>query len=142
MKRFLSILLVVATMICSVACGTVYEDIIVAEMSEMTIPAEGGSFHFKVVDYYESDYSTRFQPGRWCKNYRYRVVEDGVAGEESENMHDTYIYLDFEPNDSGHSKEYTIEIKVADDFYKVDEEHLFGEWQTVWRITQPSSISI
>lgn len=110
------------------------------DVSTMEIAAEGGSFHFKVIDYYESDYVTRFQPGEWHKDYRYRVVEDGIAGEESENTHETYIYLDFAPNNSDHTKEYTIDIKVAKDFYKVDEEHIFGEWQTVWHITQPSMV--
>lgn len=138
MKQLLSTLLFIISTICSTSCGTIYLEAVPVDVSTMEIAAEGGSFHFKVIDYYESDYVTRFQPGEWHKDYRYRVVEDGIAGEESENTHETYIYLDFEPNNSDHTKEYTIDIKVAKDFYKVEEEHLFGEWQTVWRITQPS----
>lgn len=106
----------------------------------MTIPAEGGSFEFRLVEYKDLN-DTRFQPGEWFKYYRYRVVEDGIAGEESENIYErTHIHLNFAPNDSDHTKEYTIDIKVAKDFYKVDEEHHFGEWQTVWHITQPSIV--
>lgn len=106
----------------------------------MTIPAEGGSFEFQLVEY-EILSDTRFQPGEWFKYYRYRVVEDSVAGEESENVVDNPdVLIDFAPNDSDHTKEYTIDVKIAKDFYKVDEEHLFGEWQTVWHITQPSIV--
>ena len=107
----------------------------------MTIPAEGGSFEFQLVEY-EILRDTRFQPGEWFKDYRYRVVEDGVVGEESESIaaNPEVVWIDFAPNDSDHTKEYTIDVKVAKDFYRYDEEHLFGEWQTVWRVTQPSMV--
>ena len=105
----------------------------------MEIPVEGGWFSFRVVDYRDINDETRFEPGEWFKYYRYRVVEDGVAGEESENMHsNTDIWLEFAPNDTGHSKEFFIDVKIADDFYRVDEECNFGEWQRVWMLTQPS----
>lgn len=106
----------------------------------MTIPAEGGRFEFQLVEY-EILSDTRFEPGEWFKYYRYRVVEDGVAGEESENVvANPDVWIDFAPNDSDHTKEYTIDVKVAKDFYEVDEHHHFGEWQTVWRVTQPSMV--
>ena len=106
----------------------------------MTIPAEGGKFEFKVVDYtlYEE---TRFQPGEWYKEYRYRVVEEGVVSKVS-TMHDSsidydVISIEFAPNDTNYTKEYTIDIQIADDFHSVGEDQHFGEWQTVWVITQP-----
>ena len=103
----------------------------------MEIPAEGGCFSFKVVDY-EEIVPTRFQPGEAIKDYRYRIVEDGIAGEESQSMHEYKIYIVFAPNDTDHTKEYAIDVKIADDFYRyVEEHHHFGEWQTVWEITQP-----
>ena len=104
----------------------------------MTIPSEGGRFEFKVVDYEVAD-RTRFQPGEAFKCYCYRVVEDGVAGKESDRITgDLNIWVEFAPNDTDHTKEYTIDVKVADDYYNVDESPNFGEWQTVWRITQPN----
>ena len=104
----------------------------------MTIPCEGGLFELKVVDYEIVD-RTRFQPGEAFKCYRYRVVEDGVAGKESDKMTGSpHIWVEFSPNDTDRTKEYTIDVKVADDYYKADENPNFGEWQTVWRITQPN----
>jgi hypothetical protein len=102
----------------------------------MTIPSEGGCFEFKVVDYEIVD-MTRFQPGKAFKCYCYRVVEDGVAGKESDNMFDApYVWVEFAPNNTNRLKEYTIDVKVADDYYMVDDIPNFGEWQTVWKITQ------
>ena len=144
MKQILNILLVAATMICSVACGTVYYDATPVEASTMEIPAEGGTFIFKVVNYTPCE-ETRFQPGEWHKEYRYRIVEDGVISEvwSEQNTWDYgCVSIEFSPNDAGYTKEYTLDIQIADDFYSVDEDQDFGEWQTVWRITQPSSISI
>ena len=136
MKRLLDILLLVVVIIFSTSCGTHYYDTIPSEVSTITIPSEGGLFEFKVVDY-EMDYTTRFQPGMMFKYYRYRVVEDGVAGKESGNMFDApCIWVEFAPNDTSRTKEYTIDVKVADDYYNADENPNFGEWQTVWRITQ------
>jgi hypothetical protein len=138
MKRFLNTMLMIAIIAFSTSCGTVYYDTIPSEVSTMTIPSEGGRFEFKVVDY-EMAYSTRFQPGMMFKYYRYRVVEDGVAGKESDKMTGApYIRVEFMPNDTDRTKEYTIDVKVADDYYKADENPNFGEWQTVWRITQPN----
>lgn len=123
------------------SCGTIYYDAAPIEVSTMEIPAEGGCFRFEVVDYCQLVDQTRFQPGEWFKYYRYRVIEDDIAGEESENLHcDTFIWLEFAPNDTDHTKMYTIDVKIADDFYRYDEEHRFGEWQTVWHITQPSMV--
>ena len=138
MKRLLDILLLIAVFAFPTSCGTVYYDTIPAEVATMTIPSEGGRFEFKVVDYEIAD-RTRFQPGEAFKCYCYRVVEDGVAGKESDRMTgDPNIWVEFAPNDTDHTKEYTIDIKVADDYYNVDESPNFGEWQTVWRITQLS----
>lgn len=104
----------------------------------MTIPSEGGRFEFKVVDYEVAD-RTRFQPGEAFKCYCYRVVEDGVVGKESGNMFDApCIWVEFAPNNTSRTKEYTIDVKVADDYYNADENPNFCEWQTVWRITQPN----
>lgn len=138
MKKLLTTLLFIASVICSTSCGTIYLDAIPVEVSTMEIPAEGGCFRFEVVDY-EEIVPTRFQPGEAIKDYRYRIVEDGIAGDESENLrYDTFIWLEFAPNDTDHTKEYAIDVKIADDFYRYDEEHHhFGEWQTVWEITQP-----
>lgn len=123
---------------CLASCGTVYIDAIPMPVSTMTIPAEGGEFQFQLVEYVDIN-DTRFQPGYWFKYYRYRVVEDGVAEETSEYQHDSYeVWIEFEPNDTGRTKEFTIDIQVADDFYEYDEKHNYGEWQTVWLITQPS----
>ena len=141
MKRLLYTLLLIALAICSSSCGTIYIDATPVEVSTMEIPAEGGCFSFKVVDYEVIDY-TRFQPGEVIKDYRYRVVEDGIAGEESQYMHDYVIYIEFAPNDTGFTKKYEIDVKIADDFYRWPEEQRFGEWQTVWKITQPSLTSI
>ena len=139
MKRFLDTLLLIVTMAFSTSCGTHYYDTIPTDASTMTIPSEGGLFEFKVVDY-EIAYTTRFQPGEMFKYYRYRVVEDGVAGEESDNMFDApCIWVEFKPNNTNRTKEYTIDVKVADDYYNVDDTPNFGEWQTVWKITQPSA---
>ena len=139
MKRLLITLLFIASALLATSCGTIYFDATPAEISTMEIPAEGGWFSFRVVDYRDINDETRFEPGEWFKYYRYRVVEDGVAGEESENMHsNTDIWLEFAPNDTGHSKEFLIDVKIADDFYRVDEECNFGEWQRVWMLTQPS----
>ena len=138
MKRLLDILLLIVVFAFPTSCGTVYYDTIPAEVATMTIPSEGGRFEFKVVDYEIAD-RTRFQPGEAFKCYCYRVVEDGVAGKESDRMTgDPNIWVEFAPNDTDHTKEYTIDIKVADDYYNVDESPNFGEWQTVWRITQLS----
>ena len=141
MKRLLATLLFNALAICSTSCGTIYWDATPVEVSTMTIPAEGGIFEFKVVDYtpYEE---TRFQPGEWYKEYRYRIVEDGIVSKES-TMFDLSISYDlvvieFAPNDTNHTKEYTIDIQIADDFYNTGEEQHFGEWQTVWILTQQS----
>ena len=104
----------------------------------MEIPAEGGQIDFKLVEYVDIN-DTRFQPGEAIKYYRYRVVEDGVAGEESDNVYgDPYIWIDFEPNNTGCTKEYTIDIKVAEDFVQNVKDLIFGEWQTIWIVTQPS----
>ena len=136
MKRLLDILLLIVVFAFPTSCGTVYYDTIPAEVAIMTIPSEGGRFEFKVVDYEVAD-RTRFQPGEAFKCYCYRVVEDGVAGKESDRMTgDPNIWVEFAPNDTDHTKEYTIDVKVADDYYNVDESPNFGEWQTVWRITQ------
>ena len=138
MKRLLEILLLIAVFAFPTSCGTVYYDTIPSEVAIMTIPSEGGRFEFKVVDYEIAD-RTRFQPGEAFKCYCYRVVEDGVAGKESDRMTgDPNIWVEFAPNDTDHTKEYTIDVKVADDYYNVDESPNFGEWQTVWRITQLS----
>lgn len=138
MKRLLDILLLIVVFAFPTSCGTVYYDTIPAEVATMTIPSEGGRFEFKVVDYEIAD-RTRFQPGEAFKCYCYRVVEDGVAGKESDRMTgEPNIWVEFAPNDTDHTKEYTIDIKVADDYYNVDESPNFGEWQTVWRITQLS----
>lgn len=138
MKRLLDILLLIVVIAFPTSCGTVYYDTIPAEVATMTIPSEGGRFEFKVVDYEVAD-RTRFQPGEAFKCYCYRVVEDGVAGKESDRMTgDPNIWVEFAPNDTDHTKVYTIDVKVADDYYNVDESPNFGEWQTVWRITQLS----
>lgn len=143
MKKLLTTLLFIASAIYTTSCGTIYIDAIPVEVSTMEIPAEGGCFRFEVVDYYQLVDQTRFQPGEAIKDYRYRIVEDGVAGDESENLrYDTFIWLEFAPNDTDHTKEYAIDVKIADDFYCYDEEHHhFGEWQRVWIITQPSLAS-
>ncbi|MBO7189330.1 MAG: hypothetical protein J6V55_01950 [Alistipes sp.] len=140
MKRLLATLLFIASAIYTTSCGTIYLDAIPAEVSTMEIPAEGGCFSFKVVDY-EEIVPTRFQPGEAIKDYRYRIVEDGIAGEESQSMHEYKIYIVFAPNYTGHTKEYAIDVKIADDFYRYDEEHHYGEWHRVWIITQPSLAS-
>lgn len=140
MLRLLYTLTITAALWLTSCLDTIYYDATPGEVATITIPAEGGSFEFQLVEY-EILSDTRFQPGEWFKYYRYRVVEDSVAGEESENVVDNPdVLIDFAPNDSDHTKEYTIDVKIAKDFYKVDEEHLFGEWQTVWHITQPSIV--
>ena len=140
MKQLLATLLFITPVILATSCGTIYWDATPVEVSTMIIPAEGGIFEFKVVDYapYEE---TRFQPGEWYKEYRYRIVEDGIVSKVS-TMHDIsidyeYVVVEFTPNDSDHTKEYTIDIQIADDFYSVGEDQHFSEWQTVWVITQP-----
>lgn len=140
MKRLLVTLLFIALIVYSTSCGTIYWDATPVEVSTMTIPAEGGIFEFKVVDYtpYEE---TRFQPGEWYKEYRYRIIEDGIVSKES-TMFDLSIsyelvIIEFTPNDTNHTKEYTIDIQIADDFYSVGDDQHFSKWQTVWIITQP-----
>jgi hypothetical protein len=141
MKRFLETLLFSVIFAFSTSCGTHYYDTIATEVATMTIPGEGGLFEFKVVDY-EMDYTTRFQPAEWFKGYCYRVVEDGVVREESDIMYDAkYVWVEFAPNNTNHTKEYAIDVKVADDYYKAEETPSWGEWQTVWKITQPSVAS-
>ena len=143
MKQLLATLLFITSAICSTSCGTIYWDATPVEVSTMTIPAEGGIFEFKVVDYtpYEE---TRFQPGEWYKEYRYRIVEDGIVSKES-TLHDIsinyeYVVIEFAPNDTNYTKEYNIDIQIADDFYSVGEDQHFGKWQTVWHITQPNMV--
>ena len=140
MKRLLATLLFIVLIVYSTSCGTIYWEATPVEVSTMIIPAEGGIFEFKVVDYtpYEE---TRFEPGEWYKEYRYRIIEDGIVSKVS-TMYDIsidyeYVVVEFTPNDSNHTKEYTIDIQIADDFYSVGEDQHFGEWQTVWVITQP-----
>ena len=136
MKRLVEFLLLIVTLAFSTSCGTHYYDTIPSEVSTIAIPSEGGRFEFKVVDYEVAD-RTRFQPGEWFKYYCYRVVEDGVPGEESDKMYDTSsIWVEFAPNNTNHTKAYSIDIKIADDYYMAEETPSFGEWQTVWRITQ------
>ena len=140
MLRLLYTLTITAALWLTSCLDTIYYDATPGEVATMTIPAEGGSFEFRLVEYKDLN-DTRFQPGEWFKYYRYRIVEDGVAGEESENVVDNSdVWIDFAPNNSDHTKKYSIDVKVAKDFYKVDEEHHFGEWQTVWHITQPSMV--
>ena len=140
MLRLLYTLTITAALWLTSCLDIIYYDATPGEVASMTIPAEGGRFEFQLVEY-EILRDTRFQPGEWFKCYSYRVVEDGVAGEESESIAaNPDVWIDFAPNDSDHTKEYTIDVKVAKDFYKVDEEHHFGEWQTVWHITQPSIV--
>ena len=144
MKRLLSTLLFIVSAICSTSCGPIYYDATPLKVSTMTIPGEGGRFEFKVVEYtpYEE---TRFQPGEWYKEFRYRIVEDGIVSKES-TLHDVsiinygYIWIEFAPNDTNYTKEYTIDIQIADDFYSVGEDQHFGEWQTVWILTQPNMV--
>ena len=140
MRHLLTTLLFIAPIIYSTSCGTIYYDALPVPISTMTIPAEGGKFEFKVVDYtpYEE---TRFEPGEWYKEYRYRIVEDGVVCKES-TMHDLtinyeYVVIEFAQNDTNYTKEYTIDIQIADDFHSVGEDQHFGEWHIVWVITQP-----
>lgn len=140
MKQLLATLLFIASAILATSCGTFYYDATPIPVSTMTIPAEGGIFDFKVVNYtpYEE---TRFEPGEWYKEYRYRLIEDGTLSKES-TLHDPSIdhgrvWIEFTPNYTDHTKEYTIDIQIADDFYSVGEDQHFGEWQTVWVITQP-----
>ena len=136
MKRFLEILQLVLVILFPTSCGTTYYDTIPSEVAAMTIPQEGGRFEFKLVDYEIVD-RTRFQPGEAFKCYCYRVVENGVAGKESDKMIDaSYIWIEFAPNNTNRTKEFTIDVKVADDFYNVEDTPHFGEWQTVWKITQ------
>ena len=57
-------------------------------------------------------------------------------------MHDTSIEygsisIEFTPNETNHTKEYTIEIQIAEDFHSVGEDQHFGKWQPAWLITQP-----
>lgn len=140
MKRLLATLLFIVLIVYSTSCGTIYWEATPVEVSTMIIPAEGGIFEFKVVDY--TPYGeTRFEPGEWYKEYRYRIIEDGIVSKVS-TMHDIsidyeYVVVEFTPNDSDHTKEYAIDIQIADDFYSVGEDQHFGEWQTVWVITQP-----
>ena len=138
MKRFLNTMLMIVIIAFSTSCETHYYDTIPSEVSTMTIPSEGGRFEFKVVDYEIVD-MTRFQPGKVFKCYCYRVVKDGIAGKESNKITDSpNVWVEFAPNDTDRTKEHTIDVKVADDFYNADENPNFGEWQTVWRITQPN----
>ena len=141
MLRLIYTLTITAALWLTSCLDIIYYDATPGEVASMTIPAEGGSFEFQLVEY-EILRDTRFQPGEWFKDYRYRVVEDGVVGEESESIaaNPEVVWIDFAPNDSDHTKEYTIDVKIAKDFYRYDEEHLFGEWQTVWHITQPSMV--
>ena len=141
MLRLIYTLTITAALWLTSCLDIIYYDATPGEVASMTIPAEGGSFEFQLVEY-EILRDTRFQPGEWFKDYRYRVVEDGVVGEESESIaaNPEVVWIDFAPNDSDHTKEYTIDVKIAKDFYRYDEEHHFGEWQTVWHITQPSMI--
>lgn len=140
MLRLIYTLTITAALWLTSCLDTIYYDATPGEVATMTIPAEGGRFEFQLVEY-EILRDTRFQPGEWFKCYRYRVVEDGVVGEESESIAaNPDVWIDFAPNDSDHAKEYTIDVKVAKDFYRYDEEHHFGEWQTVWHITQPSMV--
>lgn len=138
MKLLLNIIISIVIMICSTSCGTLYLDAIPEPTLTMEIPAEGGQIDFKLVEYVDIN-DTRFQPGEAIKYYRYRVVEDGVAGEESDNVYgDPSVWIDFEPNNTGCTKEYTIDIKVAEDFVRNVKDLIFGEWQTIWIVTQPS----
>lgn len=139
MRRFIDTIILVILFALTNSCGTHYYDTIQPEVSTMEIPSEGGGFSFKLVNYvYE--YSSRFQPGETYKYYCYRVVEDGVIGDESEKMfNEECVWIEFAPNTTNHTKEYTIDVKVADDYYKFYEKPHFGEWQTVWKIAQPSA---
>lgn len=142
MKRLLTPLLCIVSVLFIASCSNkpIYYNAMPLPISTMTIPSEGGRFKFEVVAYIPYE-ETRFQPGEWYKEYRYRVVEDGDISKES-TLHDTSIsygavWIEFSPNDTNHTKEYDLEIQIADDFHSVGEDQHFGEWQTIWEITQP-----
>ena len=141
MKHLMYTLLIVVA-IFATACSNepIYYNAMPLPMSTMTIPSEGGEFEFEVVTYIPYE-ETRFQPGEWYKEYRYRIIEDGDISKES-TLHDASIsygcvWIEFTPNNTDHTKEYALEIQIADDFHSVGEDQHFGEWQTIWLITQP-----
>lgn len=142
MKRYFNILTYIAIATLAMSCmGTAYIESTHRQAESIEVAAEGDTIWLRLVDQ-EWAYTTRFEPGYEHKHYRYRIIEDGFAGEESADQSDASQLFVFEPNVSGARKEYRIEVKIAKDYHDGQRgcrpSDKFGNWQTAYNITQPS----
>ena len=142
MKRYLIILTYTAIATLAMSCmGTAYFESTHRPAESIEVAAEGDTIWLRLVDQ-EWAYTTRFEPGEVHKHYRYRIIEDGFAGEESADKSDASQLFVFEPNVSGARKEYRIEVTIAKDYHDgwrgCRPSDKFGNWQTAYNLTQPS----
>lgn len=142
MQQIISTCLYIMIALVTTSCmGTEYFDSHYRPVQRLEIPAKGDTILLELVNE-EYIYYTRFQPGRESKHYRYRTIEDGFVGPESEDMFWPEEYFYFDANETGLTKTYEIEVKIAykfhDGFFGCHENDKFQDWETAWIITQPS----
>lgn len=142
MKRYFIILTYIAIATLAMSCmGTAYFESTHRPAESLEVAAEGDTIRLRLVDQ-EWAYTTRFEPGEVHKHYKYRIIEDGFAGEESADKSEPTQLFVFEPNQSGAKKEYRIEVKIAKDYHDgwrgCRPSDKFGNWQTAYNLTQPS----
>lgn len=86
MKRVsISLIYVVVVLFATSCMGTAYYEAYPSPTASLDIAPEGDTLRLKLVEW-EWSHTTRFEPGVMPKHYRYRIVEDGVTGAESEDQ--------------------------------------------------------
>lgn len=142
MKRYFIILAYIAIAALTMSCmGTAYYESYPAPTGSLDIAPEGDTLRLKLVEW-EWSHTTRFEPGVMPKHYRYRIVEDGVTGAESEDQtYESQMFL-FDANRTGATKRYRIDVKIAEDYHDgwrgCRPNDKFGNWQTVYNLKQES----
>lgn len=142
MKRYFIILAYIAIAALTMSCmGTAYYESYPAPTRSLDIAPEGDTLRLKLVEW-EWSHTTRFEPGVMPKHYRYRIVEDGVAGVESEDQGHEWQMFIFDANHTGTLKHYRIDVKIAEDYHDgwrgCRPNDKFGNWQTVYNLKQES----
>lgn len=141
MVRSIISLMCVVLAVSTTACGTLYFESYYRQVESLEVAAAGDTLWLRLVDEDVVDV-TRFQPGELHKHYRYRIVEDGFVGEESEDKYDPNVLFIFDPNASGVVKSYRIDVKIAEEYHdgwggcRPNDE--LGEWQAAYEILQQS----
>lgn len=142
MKRVSISLIYVAVVLFATSCmGTAYYEAYPSPTASLDIAPEGDTLRLKLVEW-EWSHTTRFEPGVMPKHYRYRIVEDGVTGAESDDQtYESQIFL-FDANRTGATKRYRIDVKIAEDYHDgrrgCRPYDKFGNWHTVYNLKQES----